>query len=377
MHYRSRWIFVLWLPALTAAQEANEVIIKQEPVAEDLYLAGGRVQVLGEVGGDVVAAGGTISIERQVKQDVIAAGGSIAIRAPVLDDVRAAGGEVMLSGEIGGDAVVAGGHVSLIEGSAVRGRAWLAGGDVEIAGTVGRGLRVAAGTVTIAGQIQADADLTAGRVVLLPTARIAGDLTYRSPQEATIHAGAQIGGKIHYVPVRPPEGLARPEAYAITVFWILSLLVTGIALYLLMPRFTVSAARTITSDPLKSLGLGLAWLVTAPVAAILLMATVLGIPLGLSVFALYFVSLLAGFLVGAFFLGDIVFYPLRRRAELSTGWRILSLVLGLVLVAALATIPVAGGLLVLLVLLLGLGAWILRAYRARSVEQVPPPVTVA
>jgi len=145
--------------------------------------------------------------------------------------------------------------------------------------------------------------------------------------------------------------------------FLLGLMVAGIVLFLLLPNFTVSAARTIRSDPWKSLGLGFALLVATPVAGVLLMITILGVPLALTLFALYFVSLLLGFLTAAFFVGDIGVRLLRRGQELSKGWRILSLLAALIGLALLQWIPIVGGVILFLILLFGLGAWGLHMYR--------------
>ena len=45
--------------AVMSAQDSGETVFKRGQISEDLYVAGGRVDVLAEVNGDVVAAGGS------------------------------------------------------------------------------------------------------------------------------------------------------------------------------------------------------------------------------------------------------------------------------------------------------------------------------
>lgn len=366
-----RWALLLGLlmalsPSLLA-QEVGKTVVKQGVIAGDLYVAGGRVALLADVDGDVIAAGGHVSIDQLVKGDVIVAGGLVDVRGQVLDDVRAAGGSVTIDGWIGGDTIAAGGSVSLAPETRVSGRAWLAGGNVEVAGSIGKELKAAAGTISLSGQVQGDVDLVAREVEILPTARISGNLTYRSPQTARIDQAAQIGGTVTHLRYEMPERATRTIRAIFGVFrvmFFLGLIVAGIVLFLLLPNFTVSAARTIRSDPWKSLGLGFALLVATPIAGVLLMITILGVPLALTLFALYFVSLLLGFLTAAFFVGDLGGRLLRREPELSKGWRILSLIVALIVLALLRLIPIAGGLILFLALLFGLGAWSLHLYRS-------------
>ncbi len=118
------------------AQGAGRAVIKRGVIADDLYVAGGKVDILAEVKGDVIAAGGRVSVGQLVEGDVMVAGGSVTVTGQVLDDVRATGGAVTIDGDIGGDVVVSGGSVSLTPETHVSGRTWLAGGEVVIQGTL-------------------------------------------------------------------------------------------------------------------------------------------------------------------------------------------------------------------------------------------------
>ncbi len=344
------------------AQEAGETVIKRGVIIEDFYVAGGSVHVDAEVKGDVVAAGGRVKIGKLIKGDVIAAGGSVIVKGRVLDDVRAVGGEIILESEIEGDAIVAGGNVNISPETVIKGRAWLAGKYVEVSGSIGKELKAGAETVIISGQILGDVSLAARNIEILPTARIQGDLTYRSPQEAMISPEASITGNVTYIEtkMRPPTPAGKTF---VRVLFFLSLTVTGIVLFLLFPNFTVSSATTIRSDPWKSLGLGLALLVTTPFVVFIFMSTVIGIPLALVLFALYFISLLVGFLAASFFLGDMEIRLLYRGPELSRGLRVLSLILALIVLWLIQYIPIVGGFILFLVLLFGLGAIGIQTYR--------------
>ncbi|MFQ5657848.1 MAG: hypothetical protein ACE5G5_09930, partial [Candidatus Methylomirabilales bacterium] len=179
-----RWVLLPGLllvvhPSLPLAQDSGDVIVKRGTIHDDLYVAGGNVKILADVDGDVAAAGGRVTVDRLVKGDVIVAGGFVDVSGQVLDDVRAAGGYVILDGQIGGDAISAGGKVTVGPATEIGGRAWLAGGDVDMAGRVGRDFKAAAGSITISGQVQGDVELVAREIEVLPTARIAGNLTYR------------------------------------------------------------------------------------------------------------------------------------------------------------------------------------------------------
>ena len=217
-----------------ATQQAGETVTKEGTVSEDLYLAGGTVEVRANVQGDVIAAGGKIIIAQLVTGDVLAVGGDVTVTADVMDDVRVIGGSVALGGNIDGDAIAAGGTVRLRPDATVGGRAWLAGGEVDVAGRISTHLKAGGGKITISGSIDGDVELMAGEIDVLPTARIAGTLTYRSRQEARIDPAAQITGGITRLPI---EERSVAGAIAARLLFIAATGVLGVVLILTFPRF--------------------------------------------------------------------------------------------------------------------------------------------
>jgi hypothetical protein len=355
------------VPAAAADREWEERAVRRGPIADDLYVAGREVDVDAEVRGDVIAAGGRVTVGRAVRGDVNAAGGTVRLVGRVADDARVAGGEVTIEAQVADDLVAAGGRVRLAPGASVGGRVRVAGGEVDLAGRAGRDVLAAAGTLRIGGQVAGDVQAAAGDIVVLPGARIAGRFDYWSARPARIDPSARIDGPITQHQPEVGERAARAARQAGTAARIvafLGLLVAGVVLYLLLPRFTVAAAATIGSDPWKSLGLGFALLVATPVAVVLLLVTVIGIPLGLALLALYFVLLLVGFLMAAFFLSDLGLRAVHWRTPPSGGMRLLFFLAALVVLWLVRLVPFLGGWVLFVALLLGVGAWTVRTYRA-------------
>lgn len=350
------------------AQQAGELITIQEPVAEDLYLAGRGIHVLSEINADLVAAAWRIVVEKTVSGDLIAAAEQVMVRGDVGDDARLAGRTITIAGQVGDDAIAAGETISLIPEATVGGRFWVAGRTMEIAGTVTKELRAAGQTVTISGVVQGDAFLVAETIEILPGARLDGDLFYRSPNEAFIAAEAVIAGSVQRQELEMPE---RPEFPVIPVLvgLTLSLLLCASIVYWLFPRLTHHASGAVKRDPFKCLGLGLTVVLVMPVLAIVLMITVLGIPLGLVVVALYPVALLIGFLLGLYVLSNGLLMLLRKGTEVSTGWRFIALVLAIIVLLLTQLIPFVGGLALLFLFLFGLGALALHLYRHYADQQ--------
>ena len=344
-------LFALGLPlSAFSMPESGEVVTKRGTVDDDFYAAGGTVDIDAVVAGDVVAAGGDLFIGHHIEGDVIAAGGTITIRGEVLDDVRTAGGDITVDANIGDDLIASGGRIKLSPDALVSGQAWLAGGDIYIAGTVNRDLVAGAGSVSISGVVHGDVRVESGGLQILDGALISGDVYYRGPDEAIIHPDSKITGQVHYEQVeweRPHEGMG--------IFFAISMIVASIVFFKLFPGFTQTATDRLSADPLKSLGAGLVTLIMVPVIAALLMAIVVGIWVGFSLMALYFVALITGLLVAFFAVSDWIAGKFNIDVS-SNRRRLLLTAVVIFVIGLLGNVPVLGGLIMFLLLLTGLGA---------------------
>jgi hypothetical protein len=112
-----------------------------------------------------------------------------------------------------------------------------------------------------------------------------------------------------------------------------------------------------------SLLLGFVLLVCAPVAALLLLVTLIGIPLGLLAIALYLALLPVAYASAGIGLGEWALGRWKPAAARRFGWRAGAATIAIVLLALLGTIPWLGGLIGFAALLAGLGALLLQVRR--------------
>lgn len=376
-----------WQAMTAAAQPAVDV---PQVVGRNVYDAGGQVRPAAPVQGDYSAAGGKVVVDQPVAGDAMLAGASVDLRAPVGDDVRAGGGDIAIESTIGGELFATGGSITLTPAAVVGRSATLYGSDVNIAGRIAGDLRVTAGRVTIDGEVGGKAYLVADEIVLGPKARIAGALTYASPSELRKAEGATIGGPVtrEQSPRRKGGGGGTFERswersfgapwWGAGLLTFLSFLAAGALFLLLVPRFGASAAARIGHSPWAALGVGFATAIATPVLAVLLFVTLLGIPLGIALLALYPVLLMAGFVVGVVFIGELLAARLRKGGRRTTTSAVLWFALALLLTVLVANVPFVGGILVSLLSLAGVGACVLELYLRRKGPHAPlhPPPEV-
>jgi cytoskeletal protein CcmA (bactofilin family) len=331
----------------------------------NVYLAAGIARTAGPVEGDFYAVGGQITIDHPVQGDVFAAGGRVTVAAPVDDDLHLLGGDVTLSAPVRGEAAIAAGTISITQDARIDGKVALAGGNVEIAGTLERGGRVVADRLVISGRVGGGLRIIARRIEIAAGAEIEGPIHFTSRRAPVIAPGAEVQGPVTAMPSRAPERTAevrRTGEWAVPLFYA-GLWAAGILLLLIFPGFTVAAQDRVRAAPWQSLALGAALVFALPVVVLLLIVTVVGIPVAFALIALYAVLLLAGFLTALFFVAERIGRLLRGGRSPGTGWRVGLLLAALVLMALVARLPMAGGLVALLVLLFGVGALGLQLYR--------------
>lgn len=347
-----------------APLSADSLPATNDRPSDNRYIAGARVQVDAPVRGDLLAAGGEVRVESRVAGDIMVAGGSVSLRAPVGGDVRAAGGEVIIGGDVGGELAVAGGAVTVPAPTAIGNRAWLSGGHVELEGSVRGPLKVAAGSVRLAGTVAGDVDVTAQSIEVAAGARIDGRLRYRSGEPARIDPGARIVGGVERLALPAPEAgpWVQTGLSVLKVLSFLGVVLLGVVVLLLLPQPSLNAARTTHREPLKSLLFGFALLVSVPIAALLLMVSIIGLPLAFALLALYVLALMLAWITAALALGDLGMRVARRPPP--PRWvLLLAFAAGLVLLWLLGYVPIVGGIVRFIALLLGLGAWAVYLYR--------------
>src|SRR3990172_9558494 len=262
-------VLIAPIPALAFVPRAGQTVVFSESLEDDLYIAGGTVDVTGTVDGDVGASGG-----------ILAAGGTVRITSAVGRSLRAAAGDLTVGSRIDADAVLAGGSVTVDQASQV-GRDLVAmGGSVRVLGSVSRNAFLNGGDVIIGGTIQGNVEVQADHVTLLPSARIQGQLRYSADRPAEIQSGAQVTGGIERT-LRPtaPWRYYRPFAFRFAgrVMEALWLLAIGFVALAVAPRGVSRVVERVSRHFGMSLLTGFILLVVVPVAALLVALTVIGI----------------------------------------------------------------------------------------------------
>jgi hypothetical protein len=332
----------------------------------NVFAAGANVEISGaiEQGASprnaVFAAGGSVNVTAQIDGTLFATGGHVTY-AGSAKQVFMSGGDVQFGGSVDEEAFLAGGN--LVVGEAARfTELHAAGASVDFGGTSTGDVNLAGAFVRLNGSVDGDVELAGEDIVIGPSTRVTGNLTYYATKEAQIDPAAQITGEISYKQEsereiewkrekkNPFSGYGLSNNLYGSLFWFVALGASGILMALVFPRWFGAAAAAGRERPLSSLMLGFAFLIAVPVAAIIFMVMVIGLPFGGFLLALY-VGLLCISMIGAGLgLGHVLFD--RSRDDQA---KILLYLAGLAILTVVGVVPIIGGIVTFFAMLLGLG----------------------
>jgi cytoskeletal protein CcmA (bactofilin family) len=365
------------LCSLAAADDDDDPRIRDTlsgNYAQQQFLAGERVEVSNaNVADDIFAAGQEVKFDTVSANHVIAAGGSLWLTNLSVDDLILAGWQMDLSGTVKDDVIAAacpvcpvGGTVHLSNSMQVGDQAHLVAREVSVDGKIGGNLYAVAQRVELSGVVGGDAHIEAQHIVLKRDARIDGNLRWAGPSAPEMDEGAVVAGQIVEVePIIPfeKEGPEHPVWWYV-MMGVLALIGVLLAFVLLVavvqwavPGLLASAAATARTAMWASLGRGLAVALLGPAVVALLMASVIGIPIGMITSAALFLLFVLGFVAISYCIG-LYLRGLRSKNDVisSSGGRILWTVIGMFVMFIVALIPFIGWVVDFLAVIAGVGA---------------------
>ena len=334
----------------TYDREMKDVFDVQEDISKAVVKAL-KMELLGiedqRLAHDYVRRFGVSTIVKEgenIDGGLSAFGANIDIAGTVNGGLEAFGANIIVSGKNQGDMKFVGANVNL------------SGEFLDIV----KGL---AANLTVSGVFEQDVSVRAARITIAPTAVIKGDFAY-STALLDRKEGSQIMGKV--VQLDSEEGRTwernerqqekGPDYFGKGLFWVIStiaLIVVGLLVNYVLPIPTEAIVSTLSASIWKCLGIGLVFLIVAPLCIIISFVTAIGIPAALIsaflyIMMIYISRVYVGLWVGRKLLGNF-----RKSFMVSFFW---PFVIGIIIIGFFLFIPIIGWLLRFFLLFIGLGA---------------------
>lgn len=349
-------ILVLFTTIPAFAQDSSKpqktiILPENEIIDGNYYNAGDLIEIMGTINGDVYLIGGQIIVSGTINGDLLVAGGTVTINGNISEDVRAAGGQVYIDAQIGDD-------LSLV------------GGNLEISNktNIGGGSQIAGGNVILSGQIEKELYAGAGNLTLTSSAAIGKDLNYAAGEDSQISTDAKIGGeknrygKFKYTKDMSIQKFMSATAETFTAITKLMSIVTTLALALLLillvPKYSQKGKDMVLKSFWKSAGVGFVSVIAAPIVFIVIAITFLGLPLALLFSFAFFWFFYLGRILVMLAIGEKLVQFYRKSPSL---W--LSFLAGGLIYYLITPLPLIGGILKLIVVIIGGGATLITQYQ--------------
>ena len=325
----------------------------------DLVLAGNMINVRGDVAGDVFTVGQNVTISGDVAGSVFAIGQDVTISGDVLGSVRAAGPNVKLLGKVGKNFSAAGAFITVDETAHIGWGAQIGGAIITIGSDIEHNLFASGAEITLKKKIGGYANIfidEGGTLTLQPDAKIGKDLKYRGDQEPIINDGAEIMGETIRQEMPVKRGLAIGKIIGIgSLIGLIGSLIVGLILASIFKGYTMDVVNNLTKKVGQSFGWGAIILLAGPAAILICMITIIGIPLGLILLAVYIISIYITTVFAGITLGFLILKAFKKEKSFKELSYIGALVLGIIVYYIITKIPLFGWLISLAGVLWALG----------------------
>ena len=242
----------------------------------------------------------------------------------------------------------------------------------RIDGAVRDTLVVVNETATLSGDVEGEAIVYNGVIRLEPSARIEGDLTLIDStviqEDGAVVAGAIVereGADIVRELNRAGEAVSFVAWLGTTVLFV----AVALAWAAVGGRQLSNVAGLLAARPELAVGWGLVFWIVAPILAVAVMFTVVGIPLGIATLVVLPLLWTLGYVVTGTRLGFLIDDLRGVTPNLEHPYT--EAVIGVAILQLIALVPIAGGFVVFLAGLLGAGAIVVHAWR--RIRAAPAP----
>ncbi|MFH0977711.1 MAG: polymer-forming cytoskeletal protein [Candidatus Woesearchaeota archaeon] len=328
-------------------------VIIDQAVQDNAIVTGQDLRISSNIEGDLTCAGGMVIIDGSVKDDITCAAGTISISKQVSDNVKILAGNVEISAKITGDLIIAGGNVRILDSAVVGGDLLIMGGNVEYLGTTVGNANIKAGTIVFGGIVGKSAFLT-GNKIILEKGTVEGDLTYAS-RNSVDTSKLTVNGQI-FKQVLPSRAASFRTSLAGRILAFVALFIVGSLIILIMPKYARMVGKTVSGKFWASVGIGMLVLILAPIAMILFLVTVIGIPLAVILLFSYIVLIYISKLATAYWLSST--------AGAERPWpMVLTAGISLLIIYAFLAIPIVGAVLNVILIIIGTGAMSIACYQ--------------
>lgn len=322
---------------------------------EESFVAGDDLKVEEKATSTAFIAGNTVEVTSEIDGAAFIAGNLVDVSS-TQDYLFAAGNSVTIDQAAAKDAFIAGNVIRVKTGSFRD--LYVAGSTITIDANINRNAYLAGDSITINGEIYGDVYAASEKIKIGDRAVITGTLHYPKGSKLDASDTAQIANKKEYkdnsIKVDVKVSIWDTIVIPAIISYVSLLVVAFVLLWLHKKSFDKYEKTGKTAgDIFKRLGIGLGALILIPIACIMVLLTIIGIPLSLIVFTVYCVLIYLSMIPTAYYFGNWAFKDKIKN-------KYLLLAVSLLILSVVKLIPFLGGWVGFLSLCFGLGMFMIQ-----------------
>ncbi|MGD8190607.1 bactofilin family protein [Brevibacillus ginsengisoli] len=339
--------------AFGSVDQGSFVLSSDATYPGDLFVNAQKAVIDGKVDGDLYVFAESVQINGEVKGDVIAFAANTLVHGKIDGNLRAITQHAIIDGTITRNISSFNQNLLVSPGAHVLGSVMTFAESLDIKGKVNREANGFVNVMRVGGELgQGTSFMRVNNLTIDSTAKINGDLVYSAPARAVIHPGAAVNGQERFTLDQPKE---KSSFTFLPVLFLLMSLLSTIMIWLLLrflfPKALHQIHRQFDGEWTPLFGLGALFIFGVPIISIILLLSIIGIPISLTLFFSLFIL----FYVSKIFIGTWLGSRIAKRFQ----WPLHPLMaefLGVLVVYGVLQIPFLGWLLNLIITMLFLGA---------------------
>lgn len=355
--YRFLLFFSLLVSAFASSKDFV-VIEKNQTLNQDFYASASVIEISGLCKGDVYVAGTQILVDGVIEGDLICLCGSLQITGEVQGAVRGLCGQTLISGKVGKNITLASAAFTSTPFSQFDSSVFLASSTADVSGMFLKDFYAGSTNIRFSGQNMNNLHLYAGTIRLNSNAEVKGYLEYSSPNPIDIQKGALVGSVIQkqganklYSKSMIFNNIMLGSKIAATLMNLFFTILIGIVLIKVWPNLFIRSLNNLKKHLAKSFIQGAMFLIALPLIGIVLLITILGIPIALTLIAFSVLGLYTAKIYSLHYVAEQVKHKYFRKFDVITIYSLLCVVY-----FALQLVPYLGTGLSWVFTLAGLGA---------------------
>lgn len=338
----------------------NFTLPAKDQTKSTLVVTGHSLDIAGQVNGDLICAGQKVNVSGKINGDVLCAADELTISGTITGSVRSVGNTIVVAGKAT-KLMLAGQVVTASSSAQISGESIIAGQTVTLDAPLGSHLLLAAQDLAVNNKINGDLTAFVKNITFGTKALLSGNFDYWRDDAFTL-PDKTVSGVVtrHDLPQavrdwqngRLPSSLNLDKAFQILkLVNLATFFVFGLIILWLFPSiFQPLSLELFKSNFSRNLTLGFVFVFGFPFLILFLLATVVGIPLAILLGLLYLIVFVISSVLVSVSVGYLVSQLLKVEFP-----RLVNFILGSIIVTALAAVPVAGSLFLLLANLYGVG----------------------